>query len=178
VAARDEDKLLRELYEQYAHRVYDRCRYLLRDEEEARDAMHDVFIKVQKNLGQFRGDSSPLTWMTRIATNHCLNLIRSKKAAWRKRYREEVKTMPKEVDGGFAKPETEQLLRLCLDRCDREVAEAAMYYFVDELTQAEISQLMGISTPTLRKRLRKFIELSRAEIERAVPGVEFKAPPI
>ena len=51
-------ELLTELYTKYGSRVYARCAYLLRDKEEARDAMHDVFIKVtdtdRRNKGPFR----------------------------------------------------------------------------------------------------------------------------
>lgn len=175
---RQDEALLRELYEKYARRVYDRCRYLLRDEEEARDAMHDVFIKVQKNLRDFRGDASPLTWMTRIATNHCLNLIRGKRAAWHERFRNEVKTQERTHTGGMGLAEDQQLLRLCLLRCDKKTAEAAVYYFVDGMTQAEVQELVGMSAPTLRKRLRAFIASSREEIEKVLPGVTFKESPI
>ncbi len=175
---RADEALLRELYEKYAPRVYDRCRYLLRDEEEARDAMHDVFIKVHKSLKEFRGDASPLTWMTRIATNHCLNLIRAKKAAWHERFRNEVKTQEKTHSGGMRLAEDQQLLRLCLARCDQKTAEAAVYYFVDGMTQAEVTELVGMSAPTLRKRLREFIQSSREEITRVLPDVTFKESPI
>jgi RNA polymerase sigma-70 factor (ECF subfamily) len=179
--SRADRELLREFYDRYAHQVFARCRYLLRDEEEARDAMHDVFIKAQKSLSSFREEASPLTWLTRIATNHCLNIIRAKNAQWHDKFRQEVATQaaaaPKESRGTrFA--EEAQLLRLCLDRVDPKLAEIAVYYFVDEMTQSEICDLVGVSAPTLRKRLRAFIEQSRAEIAREVPGVEFRAAPI
>jgi RNA polymerase sigma factor (sigma-70 family) len=176
--ARADRELLRELYEKYASRVYDRCRYLLRNDEEARDAMHDVFIKVGKNLSQFRGEASPLTWMTRIATNHCLNVVRAKNAQWHERFKSEVATHEKTHEGGLSWKEDRQLLRLCLAGLDKDVAEAAVYYFVDEMTQAEITTLMGISAPTLRKRLRLFIERSRAVIVSHVPGAVFEEAPI
>lgn len=176
--ARADRELLRELYEKYASRVYDRCRYLLRDPEEARDAMHDVFIKVSRNLSRYRGEASPLTWMTRIATNHCLNVIRAKNAAWHGRFEREVSTRETTHGGGMSWKEDAQILRLCLDQVDRDVAEAAVYYFVDELTQAEITELMGISAPTLRKRLRAFIETSRKVVAQHVPGAVFEEAPI
>jgi RNA polymerase sigma-70 factor (ECF subfamily) len=166
------------MYEKYAHRVYARCRYLLRDDDEAQDAMHDVFIKVQKNLSEFRGDASPITWMTRIATNHCLNIIRAKKAAWHEKYRQEVKTMPRSDDRSLALPEQKQLLALCMDKLDKKTAEAAIYYFVDGMTQAEVSDLVGMSAPTLRKRLRDFVRISREEIKKVLPDAEFLESPI
>lgn len=171
-------ELLSELYTKHGARVYARCVYLLRDKEEARDAMHDVFIKVQKNLEAFRGDASPLTWMTRIATNHCLNIIRAKRAAWHDRYRKEVEAMPAGEALGATFKENQQLLKLALAKVEPEVAEAAIYYFVDEMTQQEICALVGLSAPTLRKRLREFIEVARGEIARAVPGVQFQDAPI
>ncbi len=176
--SKSEREQLREFYELYAHRVFDRCRYLLRNDEEAEDAMHEVFIKAQKNLGSFRGDASPLTWLTRIATNHCLNVIRAKKAAWHDRFKQEVQSAPKSDDAGARHTEATQILSLCLSRVDAEIAEVATYYFVDEMTQKEITELVGISAPTLRKRLRLFVELSREEIKRLMPDVEFQAPPI
>jgi RNA polymerase sigma-70 factor (ECF subfamily) len=171
-------ELLTELYTKYGSRVYARCQYLLRDKEEARDAMHDVFIKVQKNLGEFRGEASPITWMTRIATNHCLNVIRAKRAAWHDKYKKEVENAPQGEELGASLKENRQLLKLALAKVDPEIAEIAIYYFVDEMTQQEICALVGLSAPTLRKRLREFITVARDEIAKAVPGVEFQEAPI
>ncbi len=169
-------ELLTELYTKYGSRVYARCLYLLRDKEEARDAMHDVFIKVQKNLAQFRGESSPITWMTRIATNHCLNVIRAKRAAWHDKYKAEVEGAPPVELKSLA--ESHQLLRVAMARVEPELAEIATYYFVDEMTQSEICALVNLSAPTLRKRLREFIAVARDEIQKAVPGIEFQEAPI
>ena len=174
-------ELLSELYTKYGSRVYARCAYLLRDKEEARDAMHDVFIKVQHNLTSFRGDASPITWMTRIATNHCLNLIRAKRAAWHDRYKREVEggvTHAAGADVTTTLKDNSKLLRLALANVDPELAEIGVYYFVDEMTQHEICALVGLSAPTLRKRLREFIALAREELAKAVPGVEFQEAPI
>ena len=44
-------------------------RATLRQEEEAKDAMHEVFIKASQHLSEFRGEASPLTWLYRIALN-------------------------------------------------------------------------------------------------------------
>ena len=175
---KEQRQKLRELYEQYAHRVYQRCLYFLRDSAAAEDAMHDVFIKANRNLSQFRGDASPLTWLSRIATNHCLNVIRAKQAAWHDKYRREVHIQEKSEEFGANRAETVQLLRIALAAVEPELAEVATYYFVDEMTQKDITELVGISAPTLRKRLRLFVEQARTEIEKAVPGVTFRPPPL
>ncbi len=176
-----EQELLSSLYRTYGGRVYSRCLYLLKNKEEAQDALHEVFIKVQKNLDGFRNEASPLTWMTRIATNHCLNVIRAKRAPWHAKYKTEIENGVVSADGGFHLQENRELLRLCLARVaevDADLAELATYAFVDDMKQADICALVGLSAPTLRKRLREFISLCRAEIEKHVPGVVFEEAPI
>ena len=46
------------------------------------------------------------------------------------------------------------------------------------MTQQEICALVGLSAPTLRKRLREFIAIARDEIAKAVPGITFEEAPI
>jgi RNA polymerase sigma-70 factor, ECF subfamily len=170
------NELLAGLYRRYGGRVYARCLYFLKDPEEARDAVQEVFIKVHNNLDGFRQEASPLTWMTRIATNHCLNVIRAKKAPWHARYRQEVETFQKTHDGGFALTEHRELLRLCLLRVaetDADLAALATWAWVDELPQQEICKLASVSAPTLRKRLRQFVALCRDELKAQVPHLTF-----
>jgi RNA polymerase sigma-70 factor (ECF subfamily) len=175
------DQILASLYRSHGGRVYARCLYLLKDPHEAQDALQDVFLKASRNLDGFRNEASPLTWLTRIATNHCLNVLRAKRAPWHEKYRAEVTHAGDGVDGGFSFTEHRELLRLCLARCaevDPQLAELAAYAFVDDMKQQDICALVGVSAPTLRRRLREFVALSRAEIEKHVPGVVFSEAPI
>src|SRR4030095_536593 len=73
------DEELARLYRRLAPVIYSRCLSLLGDEQEARDASHDIFLLVWRKLHTFRGDSDVLTWVYRIATNHCLNRLRTRK---------------------------------------------------------------------------------------------------
>lgn len=171
-------KLLRELYEKYGAAVYRRCAYLLRNDEDARDAMQEVFIKVGKNMDEFRGEASALTWISRIATNHCLNIIRAKKAAWHDQFKRFVEHKAEESGPQQRHVDKTQFVQMVLGLCDDDVQEAAIYYFVDEMTQEEVAESMGISVPTLRKRLRKFIEISRKELLKIDPDLRLKAAPI
>jgi RNA polymerase sigma-70 factor (ECF subfamily) len=150
----------------------------LRNNEDAMDAMHDVFIKVMRNVDQFRGEASPLTWISRIATNHCLNVIRARKAAWHEQFRRFVEHKSQEAGPSQRHVDKSEFVRVVLTLCDRETQEAAIYYFVDEMTQEEVAQTMGISVPTLRKRLRRFIELARKELLKIDPDLKLKAAPI
>ncbi len=159
--------LLAELYERHAAAVYGRCRYLLRDDAEARDALQDVFVKVLHALPQFRAAASPSTWILRIATHHCLNLMRTRKALWL----DQLKALQAERRQETEPPDRRELVRVLLAAAPAEAQEVAVLYFVDELTQGEIGQELGRSLPTVRKRLREFLSCARAALVDAIPGL-------
>jgi RNA polymerase sigma-70 factor (ECF subfamily) len=161
------ESVLAELYEKYAAAVYGRCRYLLRDDAEAKDALQDVFVKVLEALPQFREQASPSTWILRIATHHCLNLLRSGRAKWR----DEVVQLAKDRKPSFEPPDKRELVRALLASAPEEAQEVAVLYFVDELSQAEIGVALGRSLPTVRKRLREFLASSRGALRAAMPGL-------
>ena len=157
--------LLAELYEKHAAAVYARCRYLLRDGEEAKDALQEVFARALRALEEFRGAASPSTWILRIATHHCLNLLRARKAAWR----EQHAVLERDRRNETEPPERKELVRTLLAAAPEEAQEVAVLYWVDELTQAEIAEATGCSLPTVRKRLREFLAATRARLKSALP---------
>lgn len=65
------------LYEAHSQAVYYLALRFLADPQKAEDVTHDVFLKVYRKLGEFRGDSSIRTWLYRITINHCQNLKQS-----------------------------------------------------------------------------------------------------
>ena len=153
------------LYRRYGALVSGRCRYLLGDADAAQDATQEVFVKVMRNLDQFRGESSASTWILRIATNHCLNRIASERAGWKARFRRHVQHVDEAgLRSGGVDPERARLVRQILARFDRETQAVAIHYYVDEMTQEEIGALLGRSLPTIRKRLAKFRRVARKEV--------------
>lgn len=66
-----------DLYEEHSKAVYYLALRFLADPQKAEDVTHDVFLKVYRKLGEFRGDSSIRTWLYRITLNHCQNLKQS-----------------------------------------------------------------------------------------------------
>lgn len=66
-----------ELYETHSKAVYYLALRFLADPQKAEDVTHDVFLKVYRKFGEFRGDSSIRTWLYRITINHCQNLKQS-----------------------------------------------------------------------------------------------------
>ena len=67
------------LYRRYANKVYGKCFSILRNEDEARDAMQEIFVKIMLNLGNFGEKSQFSTWIYSITYNFCIDLIRKRK---------------------------------------------------------------------------------------------------
>jgi RNA polymerase sigma factor (sigma-70 family) len=156
----DSRAALRELYDRYGGTVFARCRYLLGDATKAEDAMQDVFAKAFGHWQAFRNEASPLTWLTRIATHHCLNLLRSEQAPWHKRFEREA-LAKEEGHGGPQLFENREAVRRLLGKLDLETQQAAIHYFVDEMTLEEVAAAIGRSIPTVRKRLASLARLRR-----------------
>jgi RNA polymerase sigma-70 factor (ECF subfamily) len=62
----------------YQNRVYSLCYRMLSDPDEAADATQETFLSAYKAMPRFKGDQFR-TWLLRIATNACLDMLRSRK---------------------------------------------------------------------------------------------------
>jgi RNA polymerase sigma factor (sigma-70 family) len=67
------------LYRRYAGKVFAKCCTMLGEENTARDAVQDIFIKVSLNLSKFNDKSSFSTWLYSVTYNFCIDMIRKKK---------------------------------------------------------------------------------------------------
>ncbi len=155
---------LKELYLKFGGSVYGRCLYLLKDSAKAEDAMQDVFARAMGRERDFRGESSPLTWLLKITTHHCLNLLRGDRAKWKGQYARDEQNRG-EAHGGPQLLEKRDLVRRALESFDLETQAAVVHYWVDEMTLEEIGTVLRRSVPTIRKRLREFAAATQAEFD-------------
>jgi RNA polymerase sigma factor (sigma-70 family) len=67
------------LYRRYSSKVFAKCCTMLGEENTARDAVQDIFIKVSLNLSKFSDKSSFSTWLYSVTYNFCIDVIRKQK---------------------------------------------------------------------------------------------------
>src|SRR5947207_4001598 len=84
-----------ELVARHRDKIFARAFSMMRNEEEAVDLSQEAWVKGWQRLKQFHGDSSFVTWMTRIVINLCLDQLRKQK-----RHRTESIEMMEEESGG------------------------------------------------------------------------------
>lgn len=73
-----DQRAFRLLVERYQKKVYAVALGMLKDKEEAMDVTQEAFVKVYKYLDHFKGDSSFYTWLYRITSNICIDVLRKK----------------------------------------------------------------------------------------------------
>jgi RNA polymerase sigma-70 factor (ECF subfamily) len=135
--------------------VLRRCRSLLQDPSAAEDAAQEVFLRVMENLEGFRGESSPVSWIYRIATNICLDELR------RKARRNTVELTPELQEMLVASGSAEETMarRQEIMRWFRRTSTASLqiwvHAYMDEMTQEEIADTMGLSRKTVWTKLQQ-----------------------
>ncbi len=135
--------------------VLRRCRALLKDEEMARDAMHDVFVKLLDKEKELDA-RAPSSLLYRIATNTCLNVIRARKS------RPEDGDDLLERIANAENLQREAAARSLLGTLFRGVPEStgamAGMHLHDGMTLEEVAAEFRMSVSGVRKRLRSLRE--------------------
>jgi RNA polymerase sigma-70 factor (ECF subfamily) len=151
---RDQSDDFAKLYIRYAPMVLRRCLRLLNDDEQAADAMQDVFVRLLKrydpNVVKY-----PSSLLYRMATNVCLNMIRSSRTCKAIENENELKEISCCDD-----VEQQTLIARMVERIFRDEAEStrtmAVLHFVDGLTLEETAREFNMSAAGVKKRLRQF----------------------
>lgn len=78
VVLRDRDAFGR-LYRQTSPKLFGVCLRILKDRSEAEEALQEIYVKVWQRADRFApGQASPMSWLTAIARNHAIDLIRAR----------------------------------------------------------------------------------------------------
>ncbi|HEY0457093.1 MAG TPA: sigma-70 family RNA polymerase sigma factor [Verrucomicrobiae bacterium] len=162
-AQRGDAKSFEELYARHKDKIFARAFSMMRNEDEAGDLSQEAWVKGWQRLKQFQGESSFVTWMTRIVINLCLDLLRKQK-----RHRAESIEMMDEETGGVERHmpvimtnPTEGLERADLrKRIDKALAQLSwehrtvlILHEFQELEYKEIAKQMQCSIGTVMSRL-------------------------
>jgi RNA polymerase sigma-70 factor (ECF subfamily) len=148
------------LYRELGPAVYRRCLRLLRDREAARDATQEVFVKLVRDIDRLSDRETALPWIYRVATNHCLNLLRD--ARRRGDAPGSADDALELVPGAAPSFPDRALARQVLARFDVQTQAIAVGVLVDGMEHEEIAGALGISRRTVHRKLTKFLDRARA----------------
>lgn len=69
-----------EIVRRYDRKLFRIAQYLMHNREDAEDAVQEAFLKAYQHLEQFREAAKLSTWLTRIAINQCLMMLRKRRS--------------------------------------------------------------------------------------------------
>ena len=161
------EKAFRELMFLYKKRLYWHIRKIVISHDDADDVLQNTFIKIFRNIGNFKQDSKLFSWMYRIATNESITFI-NKRA---KERNQEVAEMQTQLasdlgsDNYFSGEEIQLILQKAIASLPEKQRLVFNMKYFDELKYEEISEILETSVGGLKasyfhavKKIEEFIK--------------------
>jgi RNA polymerase sigma-70 factor (ECF subfamily) len=162
-AQRGDMPAFEELVARHRDKIYARAFSMMRSEEDAVDLSQEAWVKGWQRLKQFQGDSSFVTWMTRIVINLCLDQLRKQK----RQRSESIESLEEESGGverqmptvvinpteGLERRELRQRIDKAMAQLSYEHRTVLILHEFEELEYKEIAKRMECSIGTVMSRL-------------------------
>jgi len=183
-----DDAAFAELIERNAGRMLAAAKRLLRDEDEARDAVQDGFMSAFKSIAAFNSEAKISTWLHRIVINAALMRLRSRKhraersiddllprfdehGAWA----EETGRLTASSQELLEQRETRIAVRRCIDQLPDTYRQVLLMRDIEELDTDEVAALLGITPNAVKIRLHRARQALRTRIEQDPRRLEMPA---
>jgi len=152
-----------ELVGRHSDKVYARAFSMMRNEDDALDLSQEAWVKGWQRLKQFQGDSSFVTWMTRIVINLCLDQLRKQK----RQRADSIEELDEESGGverqmpvmtvnpteGLEQSELRARIDRALNQLSYEHRTVLVLHEFEDLEYKEIAKRMECSIGTVMSRL-------------------------
>src|SRR5213083_1465751 len=152
-----------ELVLRHRDKIYARAFSMMRNEEDATDLSQEAWVKGWQRLKQFHGDSSFVTWMTRIVINLCLDQLRKHK----RQRAESIEHLEEDLGGverqmptvtvnpteGLERMELRARIDRALNQLSYEHRTVLILHEFEDLEYKEIAKRMQCSIGTVMSRL-------------------------
>lgn len=151
-------------FEALVRRYHPRCLLLamgiLRNKEEAEEAVQDAFVRVHAHIESFRGDAEFSTWLYKIVYNLCYTRLRNKKnfvdiSVVEDHYEKRLlQATDSEYDVKILEDKdiTEKITEVLLELPERYKTVMHLYY-IEDFSVVEVARIMDISGDSVKVRL-------------------------
>jgi len=169
-----------ELIRLHEKKVFALCRRMCRDEDDALEAAQDTFLAVWRGIGSYRADAAFSTWLYRLASNACLDLLRreKKRGGDVSLDDEEARIEPSDPapqpEEALERAETQRMVREALYALPDDYRQVLLLRETEQLSYNEIAEATGLELGTVKSRisrarlaLRNYLAASGNFFERA-----------
>lgn len=154
------------IYHECGTRIYSLARRMLGNDNDAEDVAQEVLLQVVRGWGNFRGESTVMTWLYRVTVNAAL-AIRRKRSICRERQFADTWESPEDnyYPGGFrpsSAPDAQVLHSELRERIETAIARLPDTYRdsfiladIEQLSYAEIGEILGLSLAAVKSRIHR-----------------------
>ncbi|KMM34266.1 RNA polymerase sigma-70 factor [Parabacteroides segnis] len=156
------------IYERYHKLLYVLAYKYLKDNDTAKDAVQQIFLKLWESRSLFSIHINLRNYLYTMLKNHLLNEIRNNYTALEKNYElaQETIEYENEILSKLEEKEmTEQLYR-AIDSLPEQKKAVCLYKLKDSLSNQEIAEKMQISIPTVKTHYSQAIKLLREHFDK------------
>lgn len=149
---------------------------LINRREDAEDLCQDIFIRVFKDIGKFRGESKLSTWIGTIAYHTCIDYLR-------KRGREKLfptddmgkvslgKMVEEKVPGNVDKLYVKQIVHKIIEEMPVHYRTVITLYHLEDMSYKEIGQITGMPEGTVKSYLNRSRQILRDRVIQMIPDI-------
>jgi RNA polymerase sigma-70 factor (ECF subfamily) len=140
------------LVQHYQERLYWHIRHMVKNHDDTDDVLQNTFIKVYKNIANFKQESKLYTWLYRIATNEALTFINkeSKKKNMSSLEFQEQAINNLTSDIYFEGDEIQIALQKAINTLPEKQQQVFRMKYFEEVTYDELSELLDTSVGALK----------------------------
>ena len=146
------------IYRTHSGRLYSVACRMLGNPADAEDMLQEIFLAAHRKLDSFRGDSALGTWLYRLATNLCLDYLRSR-ASKSGHMTDALDDEPALADAGSRRLADQTVTKMDLERALAQLPEGCRSAFVlhdvEGLEHKEVAEMLGIAEGTSKSQVHK-----------------------
>jgi RNA polymerase sigma-70 factor (ECF subfamily) len=157
---------LQVLFDLHRSKVLNLSWRMLGSEHEAEDALQEIFIKVFDRVKSYRGDSAFSTWVYRMTTNHCLDILRRRKILSFMGFEnvpeiQDKKDSEKAVNLGFS-----PVIAKALEKLPEKQKLCLLMREMDDLSYEDIALALQLSLGTVKSNIHRAKAFLKESLEK------------
>ena len=149
-----------ELYDRYVDKVYRKCLSFVKNDAQAEDFTHDIFLRLVLKIGSFKEQAKFSTWLYSITYNYCIDQMRLVKKQAETTLDENFDMQEEEEDSEFMEMQTKNLKK-ALQKIDPDEQMILLMKYQDDFSIKEIAETFKISESAVKMRLMRTKEKLR-----------------
>lgn len=147
--------------EKYGDCLFSMCSVMLRNRDDAKDAVQECFLKYIQKAPEFNDAEHEKAWLLRVAANQCRDMLRSRK-------RRSFFSLDEIADEAVSEDDA-QVLTLLMTLNEKYRIVMHLFY-VEEYSADEIAEMLEITRSAVKKRLQRGREMLRELYEKEGRG--------